>query len=136
MVDANVTPAEVLPGADTSYVKGTLGETVTAGQCVYLDSTTATYKKADIDASADAANAIGIAMNGGSSGQFVKIATGGHIDPGFTVILGEIYVVSGTAGGIAPVADLAQNDYTHILGLGISASSMKLAQVDSGVLHA
>ncbi len=136
MVDVTVTAAEVLPGANTSYVTGTLGATVTAGQCVYLDSTTATYKLADTDASAAAADAIGIAMNGGASGQFVKIATGGLIDPGFTVTLGEIYVVSGTAGGVAPVADLAANDYTHILGVGISASSLKLAQVDSGVLHA
>lgn len=133
MADETVTATEVLPATDTQTVDGILGATVTAGQMVYLDSTTSTYKLADADASATTAAAKGIAMNGGATGQPVKVAIGGTLDPGFTVTVGAIYVLSGTAGGIAPVADLAAGDYTFIVGVGITASSLRLILNNSGV---
>jgi len=133
MADVTVVAAEVLPGTDTQYSDGILGGTVTAGQSVYFDSATSTYKAADANASAAAALARGIAMNGGVTGQPVKVATGGSLDPGFTVTVGTIYIVSATAGGIAPATDLATGMYTHVLGLGITAASLKLVNATAGV---
>ena len=136
MVDVTVTEAEVLPGTDTVYVDGLFGATITGGQLVYLDATTATYKLADTDVDAATALAVGIAMIGGVSAQPCKIAVGGSLDPGFTVGVGEVYVVSGTAGGIAPVADLANGDFTMVVGIGVTASSLKLVFKTAGVAKA
>lgn len=126
MADETVVAAEVLVDSGTITTDGILGATVTAGQTVYLDSATNTYKLADANASATTAAVVGIALNGGGSGQPVKVAIGGTMDPGFTVAVGEIYVQSANAGGIAPRADLASGWYTSVLGLGITASQLKL----------
>lgn len=131
MADVIVTAAEVLPASDTVQELGTLGATVTAGQTVYFDSTTSTYKLADANASSATATVKGIALTGGSSGQKVVVATGGSLDPGFTVGVGSVYVQSATAGGIAPVADLATGHRTSIIGVGLSASSLHLVLYNS-----
>lgn len=134
MADVSVTAAEVLPDSGTTTFSGTLGGTVTAGQPVYKDAS-GTYQAADANASALTAAAVGIAMTGGVSGQPVIIAgSGSTLDPGFTVTVGAVYVVSANAGGIAPVADLAQNWRTTILGVGISASQLALRIYASGAL--
>lgn len=126
MADVTVTAAEVLPDSGTVTVSGTLGGTVTAGMAVYLDSTTTTWKAADANASAATAAAKGIALTGGVSGQSVIVCTGGTLDPGFTVDVAKIYVVSATAGGIAPAADIVTGWRTTILGIGITASQLQI----------
>lgn len=136
MVNVTVTEAEVLGTDDTVEQSGDLGATVLAGEVVYLDSDDGTYKLADVDASATVANAKGIALNGGVSGQPVKIASGGKLDPGFPVSIGEVYVLSGDAGKIAPVADLANGDFTFIIGIGETTSSLFLIMKTAGVAKA
>lgn len=126
MADVTVVAAEVLPDSGTVTTGGTLGGTVTAGQSVYLDSTTNTWKAADANSTAATAAAKGISMTGGVSGQPCVICTGGTLDPGFTVDVAKVYVVSATAGGIAPVADLVQGWRTTILGVGITASQLQI----------
>ena len=136
MVDVTVTAAEVLPGTDTQYTHGVAGEAITGGQTVYLDSTTSTYKLADADDSAATATVVGIAMNTAAANGRLTIATSGSLDPGFTVTVGQIYVQSGTAGGIAPVADLATSDRVSILGVGASATSLTLSIKNTGIIFA
>jgi hypothetical protein len=133
MADVSVTATAVVKGSDTLLSDGILGATVTAGQTVYLDSSTNTYKLADANASSTTATLAGIAMNGGASGQPVKVATAGSINPGFTPTVGTIYVQSGTAGAIAPAADLVSGWYTSIVGVGTAATSLKILNVNSGV---
>jgi hypothetical protein len=135
MADVSVTAASVVKASDTLLSQGILGATVTAGQTVYLDTSTSppTYKLADANASATTATLAGIAMNGGATNQPVSVATGGTINPGFTVGVGTVYVQSANAGGIAPASDLAQNWYTSIVGIGLTASSLKIVNVNSGV---
>lgn len=135
MAAVTVTAAEVLPLADTIIDKTrNFGATVTAGQAVYLDTSDNEWKLADANLSAAASKLGGIAMNGGSDGQPAAVAIGGTIDPGFTVTVGEIYVLGATAAGdINPVADLASGWYVNIVGVGITASILKLAIVNSEV---
>lgn len=133
MADVTVTANSVQPGTDTQYADGILGATVTAGQTVYLDTAANTFKLADANASAATAVLAGIAMNGGAAGQPVKVAISGSINPGFTVTVAAIYVLSATAGGIAPVADLATGHYSVIVGMGVTASSLKIIGARSGV---
>jgi hypothetical protein len=134
MADVTVVATEVLADSGTISTDGILGATVTAGQTVYLDTTTNTFKLADANASAATATVKGIALNGGVSGQPVKVAIGGGtLDPGFTVTVGTVYVQSATAGGIAPVADLASGHYVCVLGVGITASQLSLVVKNAGV---
>lgn len=132
MADISVTAANVQPGTATPS-NGFFGATVTAGQSVYLDSSTNTYKLADADLSAAAANCAGIALNGGSSGQPATVAVDGPYTVGGTVVVGKVYVVSATAGGIAPSTDLATGMWTTVLGVGISATQISLKRQVSGV---
>lgn len=132
MADVTVTAANVQKASDTLIDYGILGATVTAGQTVYKDAN-GVYQLADANASATTAAVTGIALNGGASGQPVAVAIGGTLNPGFTVTVGAVYVLSATAGGIAPVADLASGWRTGILGVGLTASSLGLILYRSGV---
>lgn len=136
MAAVTVTAAEVLPIAGSTIIDKTrnFGATVTAGQAVYLDTSTDTWKLADANLSAAASKLGGIAVNGGASGQPAAVATAGTLDPGFTVTVGTIYVLGGTAAGdINPAADLAQGWYVNVVGVGITASVLKLAIVNAEV---
>jgi hypothetical protein len=133
MADVSVTAAEVLSDSGTVSTNGILGATVTAGQVVYLDSTVNTWKLADANDSAATAAGRGIALNGGVAGQPVTVCNSGTLDPGFTVTVGAVYVISATPGGIAPVADLTTGWRTTVLAIGITASQLRLHIWASGV---
>lgn len=131
--DITVTAASVAKGTGATTSDGIAGATITAGQAVYLDSTTNTIKLADANASSAASTAVGIALHGAASGQPIKYQTGGQITIGATVAVGTIYVVSGTAGGIAPSTDLASGWYTNILGVATTTGIITMGIQNSGV---
>lgn len=135
MSDISITPGNVLAYADVVPIDGIAGTTITAGQAVYIDTAANNVLKlADCDSSATTAVVAGIALTGGSSGQPIKYAKSGEITIGGTVTVGELYVLSGIAGGIAPEADLAQNDYVSFLGIGTTAARIRFSILNSGVL--
>lgn len=133
MADLTITATSVVAGGGAKTVEGTAGATITAGQVVYLDSTTGTYKLADCDsATAAVRSPDGIALNGAASGQPVEVLTRGNITIGATLTGGVAYYLSGTAGGICPVADLATGDYPTIVGIATSASVLSVLFHESG----
>lgn len=126
--DLVVTPASVLAGSNAVVEHGHAGETITAGQFVYRSSTTGEYMKADADgASAEIRTPRGVALNGASDGQPLAIARSGNVTIGATMTAGVAYYLSGTAGGIAPLADVGTGEYVVLLGL---ASSTTVLGVD------
>lgn len=132
--DISVTAGNVVKDANAVIVKGTAGATVTAGEVVYADtSDNGDYKLADCDLSAAASVVAGIAMNGAADGQPLSVQIAGDITIGGTVVVGEIYVLSGTAGGVAIEGDLAQNDYVSVIGVGVSATVIRINRANSGV---
>ncbi len=133
MSDISVTAANVQPGATAKLVDGTFGATVTAGQSVYFDTVTNTWKLFDANLSAAAAVLGGVAMCGGASGQPGKILVSGDYNPGATVAVGTVYVGSATAGGIAPAADLVTGWYTNVLGVATTTSNIRVNIQASGV---
>lgn len=139
MADLTITPANVTPGSGAVRASGTAGATIAAGQPVYLDSTDGKLKLAEADAASNTqavAAAVGIALHGASDGQPLAYQTGGRINIGATVAVGQVYCVSPTAGGIAPVADVLAADYVTILGVGATASAIDLRLFPSGILKA
>lgn len=130
--DISVTASSVVPGADYNYVDGTAGETLTAGQVVYLKSSDSKYWKAQCDGTAAEVTAIGVALNGASANQPVRIFTSGNLNPGGTVVVGKIYLVSTAAGGIMPVDDLTTTHKVTLLGVGTTASNIAIKIHNTG----
>lgn len=118
MSDLTITAANVKPGpnAKRGYAVIDTGVTITPGQSVYIDPSTGKLKLADADVQASAA-ATGTAELGGGAGQRIPIILeDDDYTPGATLTVGTTYVVSTTAGGIAPLADITSGDYvTHLM---------------------
>jgi hypothetical protein len=113
--DVTITPASVLPGANAKTTLGTAGATITAGQFLYFDSTAQTWNLADANASTTTAAVAGLAASGGAAGQqIIVVLYDDDLTVGGTLSTSApIYVLSGTAGGIAPVADLTTGWYAR-----------------------
>ncbi len=134
MSDLSITAANVLPGADAQVEHSYFGASVTAGQVVYNDTADNEKKLADANsATAIVRKVHGIALNGGSDGQPAAVQRGGTITIGATVVVGKVYVLSATPGGIAPIDDLATGHYVTVIGVGISSTQIKLGFLESGV---
>lgn len=134
MADIVVTAASVLAGANAKKATGVAGGTVTAGQTVYADSADSFKLKAgDANASSVTAKIAGIALHGASSGQpLTYVYEDDDFTPGATLTTGTVYVASGTAGGIAPVADLTTGWYPTVLFIAKSTSKAVLKLVAGG----
>lgn len=133
MADLTVTVASVQsPGANgtvnTAYNAGT---TITAGQSVYL-AANSTWLLAQADGTTIEAgsSSFGIAMHGSLSGQPLAVQTAGYITIGATVVVGKLYVISATAGGVCPIADITTTGhYVTIIGIGRSSSIIDTTDV-------
>jgi hypothetical protein len=134
MADLSVTAANVQPGTDGQIVYATAGGTITAGQLLQQNTTTKLVTVAD-KSTAAGAQVLGVALNGASSGQTVGIQTSGTYNPGGTAVVGKVYKC-GTSGGIAPEDDTAGGEFMTVFGIGITAASIKIGILVSGVAAA
>ena len=101
------------------------GATIAAGQPIVESA--GKYVLADANASAVLAAAQGIAMTPGVDTGYGVMAFGGPIIlVGTTMTTGTGYVVSDTAGGIMPAADLSSGDWHTQLGVAASATQLNL----------
>ena len=128
MADISITASSVVAGANARISDGTAGEAVTAGQVVYKSSTTKKWLKADADsATPEAREGIGLALNGASANQPLKVQTGGDITLGAVLTAGVAYYLSGlTAGAICPVADVGTGEYVCLMALAKSTSVLAI----------
>lgn len=133
MSDISITAASVVAISD-DIAHGTAGATITAGQVVYKDSVTGKYLLADNNAATVAARTpSGIALHGASLNQPLAVLKSGDVTIGGTLTAGVAVYLSGTAGGICPVADLTTGMYPTILGIAESATVLRLNIQPSGV---
>ena len=129
MADLSITAASVAFTSGTKEATYNAGAAVTAGQVVYLDSTTSTYKLAQCDGTAAEADAVGLALHAAASGQPLAIAKHGSvINIGATTAKNTVYFVSATAGGVAPLADLSSGN--RIVRVGQASATDGTFQVD------
>lgn len=127
MADLTITAASVVAGSNARKTTGVAGAAITAGQVVYYDSTTGTYKLADTDSATSGVRVpAGIALHAASTNQPLTIQTAGDITIGASILAGVAYYLSGTPGGICPIADVASGDYTAIIGMGISTTVLRI----------
>lgn len=104
------------------------GATITSGMVVYVDSAGAVQigTNASSAGSGVGGQLVGIAMNGGGSGQPITILKNGTINIGGTAAVGKQYCL-GTAGGVIPVDDIATGEFITHVGVGITTANIKLA---------
>ena len=126
----------VRPGSSSTIQVVQYGATISAGQVVYLNTATNEYELADASA-ANTASVVGIAMTPGVDGGYGAIVTSGSVVlVGGTVAAGQTFVVSATAGGIAPEADLGSGEYYSLVGVGEGSSTLKIDINATGIAHA
>lgn len=125
MADISITATAVV-STSTSVGHALAGATITAGQAVYLD-TAGVLQLADCDSATAAARApLGIALNGGATGQPITYIKGGDLTLNAVLTKGDRYYLSATAGGIAPEADMTGSGKDVVL-IGIARSTTVLA---------
>ncbi|MDW9540286.1 hypothetical protein GOB07_30310 [Sinorhizobium meliloti] len=132
MADLSINSALVVGGTNSTRDTGTAGETITAGQPIYLDATTNKWMKSDNNGTGTR-TIHGISLNGASLNQPVSIHKSGDITIGATLVAGTDYWLSGTAGGICPRADLVAGMDTIQIGIAKSTTVLSVDIQDPGV---
>jgi hypothetical protein len=133
MADLSVTAASVVNVTALS-AHGTAGETITAGQAVYLKSSDGKLWKAQCDGTAEEGAPIGVALSGGAVGQPITYATKGAMTIGATTVKTTTYVLSAAAGGICPQADLVSTN--RIVRVGHATDTSGSFYVDINAIGA
>lgn len=128
MADITVTAASARRGAEYTQTTGVTGEAITAGQVVSLDSSDAKVYLSDANSGTSQRKKIsGIATHSVTSAdQPITYQAAGYFNPGGTVVVGTIYIMSATGGGIAPSTDAASGHTISILGVGYTATLIRL----------
>jgi len=129
MADLSITAASVVARGGSKAKNGAAGAAVTAGQLVYLEKSSGTYKLAD----SKTRSPDGIALNAAAVGQPLRVLVEGPITIGATLTAGVAYYASATPGGICPVADLSSGTYPTIVGIAKSSSVLDVKFHESGV---
>jgi hypothetical protein len=132
MADLTITPGSVAKSTNGKVDHGTAGVAITAGQVVYKEAATQTYKLADNNV-VGARDPTGIALNGAAIGQPVSVQQDGDVTIGATMTAGEAYYLSDTPGGICPRADVIAGENTVLIGLAKSTTVLGLNIYGSGV---
>jgi len=136
MANLSQTAANVAIGSQITRTRVVqAGENLTQGQPVYLKASDGKYYRADANASAEAAKAVGIVLTPASTNGYsvIQEGSGGSVNLGATLTVGETYVVSATAGAIAPIADLTTGDYPCILGVATTTALIQTVYAYTGV---
>lgn len=132
MANLTITAASVVPGANAVIKNGIAGATITAGQPVYLDPASSTYKLSDNNL-AGAESCDGISLNGASAGQPVDVLGSGDLVIGATLVSGTAYCLSATGGMICPQADLVTGNVVIQLGIAKSTTVLGVRIQQPGV---
>jgi hypothetical protein len=134
MADLVITAANVVPGTNATKTQGIAGAAITAGQVVYLDSATNTFKLADCNSGTAAARVpFGVALDNAASGQPITVQTSGPVTIGAAVTGGVGYYLSANPGGVCPVADMVAGCFPSFLGFAINATQINLNIQSAGV---
>jgi hypothetical protein len=135
MADLVITAANVLEGTQARKQTKAAGASITQGMSVYVDGSDQ-LQPAQKGVDAATAAAVGIALGAGEAGQPVTYQSGGEMDVGATLTVGETYVVGAAGGGIAPIGDVIATEFATILGVATAAGVLKMGVLQSGVAHA
>ncbi len=131
MADLSITAANVTWVSGNPPIVTLAGETITAGQPIYDDGT-GTWYKADANGVAAKQVATGLAIGGASAGgYFTRVGPGTVVAIGATVVVGNLYFLSDTVGGIADAIPSIGN--VVLIGSATTTAQMKVLLTNTGV---
>src|ERR1700752_3529953 len=138
MADIAITAANVLPSVAARYSQQKAGVALTAGQVLYLDTSTGTVKLAKANSAAPINTVFGIAAeNCGANQQVLVITFDTLLAIGGTIAAGTICWLSAVnAGGInaTPADDVTGGVMTRIvLGIGMGSNNVNFQPLVGGV---
>ncbi len=138
MANITITPANVLANAGSSYLTGKLaGETLTAGQWVYLKQSDGRIYKAHAS-TAEKATVVGLTANGAAAGQPVSvISKSSSCAVGSVVTSGQPYFISGTEDGYGlmyPTSDFGTVIFPQLVCYAVSDSAVQFDHTDPKTL--
>jgi hypothetical protein len=135
MADLVVIAANVKPGSDLVTKRGIAGETISAGDSLFI-ATDGELELCEKDQAVADAACVGVAVNDAAALQPVEYGITGTIDMGAILAIGQTYIVGAGPGGLAPEADAAVGNFTTVVGIATTANILKLGILQSGVAHA
>jgi hypothetical protein len=139
----NITTNGVLTAtSNTTTASGIAGTAITAGQALYLD-TTSFLRPAAGSVLAQAQAVVGIALNSPlGSAEPVTYATAGDIvlptsGASTTLVGGSVYVLGPAAGAIVAANDTAAGtaSFISLLGVATSATTLRLSIAPLGAVR-
>jgi hypothetical protein len=116
-----------LVGTDQDVITGTAGEALSQFDVVYLDSVSSAFKKAENDATASQADAVGIVVQAGgiSNASTGLIQLFGYVkNTSWTWSVGNTLYVNTTPGGLSAAPPTAPGTYTKSVGFALSATEI------------
>ena len=137
MAAISITAGSVIPSSSAVLKYGIAGETITAGQLLYIEPVTLLMKLCDANSTAAIAAAVGIATNGASVNQRVYYCTedSGGFAIGATILSGDTLWSSATPGGITKTAaDQVSGIYSTPIGVMISTTLAKIKIIPGGLI--
>jgi len=124
MADLSITATSVVTVSGT-VIKKVAGETIVAGDAVYVKAADGKAWKMQADGTSEESGVgvdFGIALNGGSAGQPILFQVDGSVTlGGSTTAKTTSYMVSAAAGKICPQADLISTNKITYLGYATDA---------------
>jgi len=138
MADLSITEANVgIASLDTTELvteRITIGATIGKGVAVYRDLTASRKLIAAAPAATVSALVTGITLFGGVDAGIGLMATKGPVVIGATLVAGETYYLSSTAGGkIGLLADITVGHYVIKIGLALSTTILDIYIEQLGV---
>lgn len=134
MADVTITPSTVEAGAGAVKLAVKSGEAFNAGQVVRKNAANKWVKaQADNLANSGTRTQLGIALftAAGDNQEGSVLLEGDLTCDGLTQ--GVTYVLSATAGLIAPVADLVSTNIACVVGVAVNATTLRVKFNNSGV---
>ena len=138
MADYTITAASVkISGSNVRSVTVQVGEAVTEGAVLYLDSTTSKHMLADAT-TATKAEVVGVAVTAASTDGYILMQTARNYFSGTTLVAGDPVFLSATAGGgkLCPHADLASTNLVTLIGFASSTTEIELNIDPTGIARA
>lgn len=133
MADLSQTAANVALGEDNRNIRVVqVGEAVTQGMPGYRLTSDSKWYQGQADTSAHA-DAKCIYLTPAAIDGYAVAVTGGLVNLGATLTVGENYVVSANKGKIAPASDLITGNYVTSLGIAETTALLDLKPNASGV---
>jgi hypothetical protein len=118
-----INTSNVIRSSQGSIFIGTAGQTITAGQPLYFDTVTSTYKLANAVGASPQYIVAGVAVDGASTNQDIVVCSrDANFSPGHVINSGNIAILGNVAGQVNDIADRATGWFVTVLGVGLGGN--------------